>query len=528
MKSHFYLLRKTLLNMLKEIARKPGLMALYIIILLGIGASLLGTLLGAARSEASLPLAYLTPIFGAFLLLFYAMAIQKGLSAGDTLFSMSDVNLLFVSPVNPRATLLYGLLRMAGMSFWAGFFLLFQGGNLAHFGIAFGGVLLLFGVFMLNMMALTLLSLVVYNLTNGRPGRKRLVRVLSAAVFVPLLAFAAVTFLQTGDPLATLDAVVTSPVLAATPFVGWASAGAIAVLGGDTLAGFGLLGLLVLTGAGMFAYILFSRSDYYEDVLVATETAFEKKRAAAEGDVMANSANAAGKVKVKQTGLGGRGARVFLYKHLRESFRQNRFGFFSLYMVIMTAGMTALAFFLRGETDVTTPMQIVMWTQIFMIGTGRGLYETYSHYIYMIPASAFRKLLWGNMELMLRSLVEGVLFIGIPGIVMGSHPLVILSAAAVYVCFSFMLMGVNYLSMRVLSANLSVGLLLIAYTCAAILFAVPGVAGALIVGIAVGGVGGALLGLTILWAWCLLVGLVCFALSKDVLHKCDMPTAKKQ
>ena len=528
MNSHFYLFRKSWQNRLKEILHSPGLLVLYILIVLGIVTGLLASLFGAVQSEASLPVAYLIPIFGAFLILFYTIAIGKGLASGDTLFDMSDVNLLFLSPVNPRATLLYGLLRTAGTSFWAGFFVLFQSSSLSHFGVTYIGLLILFAAFFLYMMVLTLLSLVIYILTNGKPARKRLVRILSAAVFVPLLAFAAVQFMQTGDWLMTLDAVVASPVLAATPFVGWASAGAVALIAGNILAGLGWLGLLVLAGVGMFAYIWFSRADYYEDVLVATETAFAKKRAAAEGDIHASGAADGKKVKVKQTGLGGRGARVFFYKHLRETFRQNRFGFMSLYMLVTMAGFIGLSFILRGELEITMPLQIVMWMQVFMIGTGRGLYETYSHYIYLQPGSAFRKLIWSNMELMLRCVVESVLFLGIPGLLMRSNVFVVVSCMLVYICFSFMVLGINYLSMRLIKANIAKGLLLTVYVFAVILFIAPGLAAALITGFAVGGIGGALLGLTILWGWTLLVGLICFALSKDVLHNCDMPTMRKE
>jgi len=526
MNSHFYLIRTGLKNRFKELLHKPGKLVLYLLVILGIAGALIASLFGSAHTEEQISVSYLLPIFFAFLLLFYAISIQKGLASGDAIFEMSDVNLLFVSPVNPRETLLYGLIRLVGTAFWAGFFLLFQSSTLANFGVGFGGVLILFGAFILNTVVLTLLSLVIYSATNGKPGRKRFVRILAAAVFVPLLAFFAVRFIAHGDMLLALNDIIGSPVLAATPIVGWASAGAIALIEGKLLAGFGWLGLLALSGAGMLLYIMLSRADYYEDVLVATETAFEKKRAAAEGNVQTvGSTNA--NVKVTKTGMNGAGVRVFLYKHLRETFRQNRFGFFSMYIIIATVCILAFSIFLRNKTDIVTVLQILMWIQVFMIGTGRGLLETYSHYIYMMPGSPFRKLLWSNMELMLRTAVESVLFLGIPGLVLGSHPAVILGSMAVYILFSFMLLGVNYLSMRFTEANISQGLLLMIYFFAVLLILAPGLAAALIVGFTVGGFAGTLLALAILSAWELIVALVCFALSKNVLHNCDMPTVKK-
>lgn len=375
-------------------------------------------------------------------------------------------------------------------------------------------------------MVLTLLSILIYSITNGNPVRKRLARILAVMIFVPVLVFFAMRFFVQGDLILTLNDIIESPILAATPIVGWASAGAIALIKGNFFSGLVLLGLLVLSGGGMLLYIMLSRSDYYEDVLVATETTFEKKRAAAEGNVQTVGSTTA-KVKVTKTGLGGVGVRVFMYKHLRETFRQNRFGFISMYMVIMSAAILMVSIFMRNHVDIVLVLQVIMWIQVFMIGTGRGLLETYSHYIYMMPGSPFMKLIWSNMELMLRIAMESVLFLGIPGFIMGSNLLVILGSIAVYIFFSLMLLGVNFLSMRFTEANLSQGMLLMIYFLIVLLFLAPGLAGALIVGFYVGGLTGTLLALLILSSWELVVSLVSFALSRNVLHNCDMPVVKQ-
>jgi len=525
MKSHFYLLRTQAKNWFLELLHKPGRLALYLLLVAAIAGGAIGSIFGASQTEASLPVRYLQPILFAFLIIFYLIAIQKGLAAGDSIFDMSDVNLLFVSPVNPRATLLYGLIRMTGTAFWAGFFILFQSSSLSNFGVGPNAVVILFGVFMLVIIVLTLLSLVIYSATNGRPNRKRIVQVAAIVILLPAIVFFAVRYFLDGSLLTALDATIASPLLSATPFVGWASAGAIELMQGNLAAGLGWIALLLLTGAAMIAYIMLSNSDYYEDVLVATETAFEKKRAQAEGNMQA-VASGDRRARVTRTGLQGKGPQVFLYKHLRETFRQNRFGFLSLYMVIMAAALAAAAIFVPDFYSVILVLQIVMWTQVFMIGTGRGMLETYSPYIYMMPGSAFSKLLWSNMEMMARTLAEAVLFFAIPGLIAREHPAIILGAMAVYLCFSLMLLGINYVSMRYLEANLSQGILLTYYLLGTLLLIAPGLAGAISAGVMVGGFGGTLLGLAILAAWALLVALVCFALSKSVLHNVDMPTAK--
>ena len=513
-------------NRFKELLRKPGKLTLYLLVLAAIVSGIFATSFGGTPQIAeTMPRFYLLGIFAAFLLLFYVIAIQKGLSAGDAIFEMNDVNLLFVSPINPRATLLYGIVKLAGMSFWAGFFILFQGKTLQSFGVGFDGLLILFGAFILNMIGLTLLSLLIYSASNSSPARKRVVRVLAVAAMLPCAAYFGMHYLSSGDMLLSLSLLLNSSVFAATPFVGWTAAGAIALVGGDVVAGALWLGVLLAASIGMLLYIMLSRSDYYEDVLVATETAFERRRAAAEGDVQV-SGSTRSKVRVKRTGLSGRGAQVFLYKHLRESFRKNRFGFFSLQMLCIAGGLIAASLTVFDGDMILTLLQILMWMQVFMIGTGRGLMETYSHYIYLIPVPPFQKILWSNLEVMVRALTESVLYLVIPGLLMGANFLVILACVLAYLCFSLLLLGINFLSMRFSEANISQGILIMVYLVAVLIFMAPGLAAGMYVGFMVGGLGGTLLGLAIITGWELAMALLCFALSKDILHRCDMPVVR--
>ena len=90
-----------------------------------------------------------------------------------------------------------------------------------------------------------------------------------------------------------------------------------------------------------------------------------------------------------------------------------------------------------------------------------------------------------------------------------------------------MLLSINYLSMRYTEANISQGILLVIYLIAVLLFLAPGLVAALIIGFSAGGLKGTLIGLFILSAWELAVSVSCFALSRNVLHNCDMPTIKR-
>ncbi|MDR2354745.1 MAG: putative ABC exporter domain-containing protein [Clostridiales Family XIII bacterium] len=525
MRGLVYLVAMSVKNGFWEILRKPAKLILYVIVIAFMAGMIVLSNVTRRAGAEFLDIAWLQGAFFLLILLFAGISMVKGLSSGDAIFGMNDVNLLFVSPVDSRAILLYGLVRMARTAFLAGFFLLFQGNSLGlAFGLRFGAVLLLMCCFIAALVLLFTLSLVVYSATNGRPARKTAVKLLCAAALLPLAIHCLTRLAGAADLGAALSAVIRSPVFAWTPIAGWTSAGTVFLIEGNAGSGALFLGLIGLTILALIAYIAFSRPDYYEDVLVATETAFEKKRGLAEGQINTEMSSSA-RVRVTGTGIGGAGARAFFYKHLRESFRANRLGLWGPQSVLIVAGAALLAAFMRSD-GLFLILQILMWTQVFLIGTGRGLKELYMHYIYLIPESSFSKIVWSNLEIAFKVLVEALFIFGLAGAILGEHPLYTAVFAAVYVLFSFLLLGVNYLSLRFTGADLSTGLLLLIYFLTVLLAMLPG--------LVLAGVFAFVFSVApwvppaVLAAWELVAALACFALSRGILHSCDMPVIKPQ
>ena len=526
MSSFAYLLIRSAKNTFLELLRKPGKLAVWIIVLaLIIGLLVMSVFTRAEAGEAA-DLIWLKGVFFAFIMIFVVIAIKKGLSNGDIIFEMNDVNLLFVSPISPRSILGYGIFRMAKMSFLAGFFLLFQGNTLSSvFGVGFDGVLILLLGFMVAVSLLQIISLLIYSQTNGRAGRKRLVKIISIALFLPLIGFTVLQYIRTPDVFLTLEHTLSSPYLTWAPVAGWVAEGVVALIAGEVSQGLLFFGLMLVAGGLLILYIALSNPDYYEDVLLATETMFEKKRAMAEGQINTEG-NATRKVRVVKTGIGGEGASAVFHKHIRESFRANRFGLWGMSSVIALATALFMLLILRNTSGgLLTVLQVLMWVQIFTIGTGRGLKELYSHYIYMIPESSFKKILWSNYEISFKVLIEGIVIFSLLGFVLKESALVIAGSIAVYVLFSLLLLGINYLSLRWTGADISAGLLMTIYIIMVIVILAPGLIAAIVVGSMLGN-NGIIIGLGILAAWELLTGLGCFALSKGILHRCDMPVMR--
>ncbi len=529
MNALLYIIVTSIKNRLRELLHKPLKLVLYAVCIVGMGAlMLLPFLTGSQSQQAQTDLIWLKGGFFVLLTMFVIISIKNGLSNGSTLFEMEDVNLLFVSPIKPQSILLYGLVQMAKTAFWAGFFLLFQGSTVGNlFGKGFEAILILFLCFILNTVLMSILSLVIYNLTNGRPARKRLVWVITAACFVPLLAYAGVLFLQSGNLLQAVEALLRSPVFSWFPVSGWAAQAATSLVAGKLATGLLFIGVIAVAGGGLVTYLLLGKVDYYEDVLVATETAFEKKRAVAEGQANLEALSTT-KTKVSKTGVGGFGASALLYKHLRESTRASALGLLSVPSLFFIVGAGVLAFLMRGEGGVTMLiLQIMVWIQLFLIGTGRGMKELFTHYIYLIPETSFRKIVWSNMEAAAKILLESILIFGVAGVIAGDSPLLVVGGIVVYTLFSLMLLGVNYQSMRWLGTDISAGILIMIYIVAVIVLMAPGVVGAIVVGMAIGETLGMAAGFGVVAVWELLVALGCFALSKGVLHHCDIQVRSK-
>ncbi|MDX9871773.1 MAG: putative ABC exporter domain-containing protein [Clostridia bacterium] len=524
MNSLVFVLVRSAKNSLLEILRKPAKLALWIFIVVMIGGFFILSLFTGQKADSFQDIIWLKGLLFGFILIFVIIAVKKGLSNGDVIFDMNDVNLLFVSPVNPRLILLYGIIRMAKMAFWTGFFILFQSQSLGtNFGLGFDGILLVFLGFILAVGLLQVISLLIYSLTNGKPARKMAVRMMAVAAFLPLAAYLAVRFAESGNILTALESALRSPVSSWTPVAGWAAECAVALISGNLGSGLLFFGMILLTGALFMVYIALSNPDYYEDVLVASETAFEKKRLLSESQVN-TEAHSTKKIRLTQTGISGWGANTLFYKHLRESFRANRLGLWGGTSFFI-AGGAVLASFLLRNSGMLVLLQILMWIQIYLIGTGRGLRELYMHYLYLIPEDSFTKIIWSNLEIVLKVLVESLFVFTLSGLIMREDPLLVAAVIIVYTLFSFLLLGINYLFLRWTGADISEGILILIYTLAVGLIMLPGLVAAIVIANFLGE-GGILIGLTTLALWELLAGLVCFAWSKGILHRCDMPVLK--
>jgi hypothetical protein len=141
-------------------------------------------------------------------------------------------------------------------------------------------------------------------------------------------------------------------------------------------------------------------------------------------------------------------------------------------------------------------------------------------FIYMIPESPFKKILWSSGELLLKVAGETVAIFLAAGLIMGESVAMILLCMAVYLLFNFMLVGINYISMRFTGSDISAGLLVLIYFLLVMLIMVPGIVAAVVLAMLFPAFG-LILPLVALAGWELLVGVFCFYAARGILHNCD-------
>jgi len=534
MRSLTFLLLRQSKNRLLELRSKPSKLVLYILAI-GFMVFMIIQAVGVEMPTDAVNTDVFMGILFGFFLFTFVVSLAPAFTKGASLFCMEDVNYLFVAPIRPRTILLYGLVKTIKTIVIGSWFIIFQVQWMrSAFGVGALGILLTALGHIVLTLVCQIMVLFIYAFTNASTRRKMAAKVIIFAVFVPVLVVFAIEYFNSGALGAAFFGTMTSPIARFTPIVGWASTGITAIVFGEMLVGVFFLGLLTLAGVVFFGIVFFGNPDYYEDVLGATETAFEAARAVQE-ESAASLVSISGTdkpVTIKKTGIsGGDGADVFLYKHVRESFRTNRLGLWGMLSIILVVGAVAWTFWARGgyidaERHVLTVLISLIVVKLFSIGLGRGLLETYSHYIYLVPEPPLKKWIWANMESMFKTLVEAIVIFALVGIIASAPVWTTLAAMAALVLFTFYMLGISLVSTRYTDTSLNTGILVFISFAIVLVPLAPGVVAAVFVLNWAATALAVTLAILTLSAWMLLVGVGCFALSKGALHNCDMPSLK--
>lgn len=544
MKAIMYMIRKTVKNWFFDMLRHPAKLIGGIILTVLIGYSILNMLFSQSYSdnismlaEDGLDVGILHGIYFVLLFAIGGITIMRGLKSGTTFFTMGDVNMMFCSPISSKIMLVYGLIRqMLTMLLLSIIFLVYGGMAKNIFRITVAQAVILVVSFFLFMIMAQIIALFLYSTTNGKPELIRMAKIVLAVLIIVPIIIMALPLLQKGFTLPVLYEALKSPAAEFVPIFGWMKGLTFGLISGSylTAAIYGVLMLLIV--AVSLVSFLKSDCDYYEDVLQNTETTYEMRQAVKKRG-MNGSTEAymkVRKIKVKSTGIkGGKGASTFLFKHLLERRRFGYLLFWDMYSVILIVVSCVVAFFFVNTSgddgEVMSPelsmlilLAMASYMQLFFTVTGDWARELSKPYIYLVPASPFKKLLFASLTSIIKPFLDGVLLFVAANFILGLNPLAVVVSILVYTSFSCLYCGINILTDRVLGFLNNQALSMFLFIIIALVSVIPGIILSVILGIIIPGMP--------LWlapvgaaVWNLLLSFTFALICKNTLHNMELP-----
>ena len=471
MKSLIYLTVRKAKNSIVEFFHKPSqlILALIVICMMVFSAVTSG---GAEHIHYTRDITELYAIIFALYSLIFVLISKNGFYNGASMFTMQDVNLIFTSPIKQNTVLSYGLIQQLGRSLMLGFFILFQSGTVCStYGVNYIALVYILIGYGVTVFLSQMTAMVIYSLTSSDDKKRKALKTAYTALIAAFASYALYLAYENGG--ITLSNLVTaSQSLVARFFpisgiVSLAVSGAIDSKVPEII--YGVIYCIVFWILYRVA-IHFINSDYYEDVLKSTENAFSAIVARKEGKA---SENAPRNVKTGKTGINkGFGASVVWEKHKIENRRSRTFILSSMSLVLVAVSVVS-CFLFSDEPVAVFGLSVYMMTM--SIASGRWAKELAYPYIYLIPESSYRKLLYMVKNeipsIVLESILCCVPIYFICGIGITDTAGMIVGR----ISFAFVLISVNLLLQKIFGESNKKKFIVIIYFLFVMLFSIPGI-----------------------------------------------------
>lgn len=537
MKPLRFVLARTLKNMIIDAFRHPAKTVTYSIVgaLLVMSAYFNITGRAVVVDNGYLDMRILHGIYIGLLSMVGIPLMLNGLKSGTTFFSMSDVNMMFVSPINPKRILVYGLIKKAAVVLLVIVCYLTYGKMaMTTFNLNdFQAFMLIAGLAIFFLM-IQVYTLVIYSTSNGSDRRINVIKAFIFGCLAAMLGFIAVYVLIYGVDLEHIFQAMSHRALEFIPVIGWVKGAIFSLNNGEWLY-FALFSGLILASLITCLVIFFSQDlDYYEDVLKNTETTYELKMSMKEGKV---PTGARWKPKVGATGIKhGKGASAFFFKHAREASRKSRMIFINwntavIVFVSVVAAVVMRRFDINGMNFSRHTMTVKMtmgmacalcvYIQFFLNAYGDWNRELTKPYIYIVPASPLKKLIYASGLSVVKPVVDGFIAFTITGLIIGADLFTILVSALLYGSFGFVFTTTNILTDKFLGSVKNRGILIIVYVLIIFIQTLPSIIFCAVLLIFVTFLNLVVLGIPIaIWNVCSSV--IVYYVCRNTLHDMDM------
>ncbi|MCX7884218.1 MAG: putative ABC exporter domain-containing protein [Caloramator sp.] len=450
-----YLLKTTFINYFKRFKKQPQkaigpffVVFWFFIIILSYKSK---------KSTGIFRFEYFMVISLIYILAIMLYALYNGTKKLSSNFEMNDVNLLFVSPIKPQTILLYGIVKKLWAEIFAMFYIIVQIPNFIRNASIpiLNVVILIVSVIFYQAVFCNLLKLFIFSLNTKFKKLGERIR-FSIKLFIGLAAVFLIYVFVKGNVLLFINSLVKvityNKFIGYIPVFGWMREILYYSIKGINFYFWMNIFLFVLTSIIMLYIIYNLNLDYYEDVLTGAEQLTNIKNISKNKEqYVSNNKNIFTKsFKKKELNLkNAYGAKVLFYKHINEYVKRSPIFFINIYSIILFLASVILGIFAKG-VDVKIIFLASSVLLIFSAGmAGKIFTEIYSHFIFMIPDTPQRKLIYGTASSLVKSFSDSILLFVPFGILSGKSFIEIFLCIVCYVLLAAMLSYSGVFAFRV-------------------------------------------------------------------------------
>lgn len=380
-------------------------------------------------------------IIFAFYIVCFVTESKKGFHSGGTMFSMADVNLLFMTPLKSAAILFHGMLSRLGSSLFMALAFVYQFSLLRSlYPITAGDMLIAVAGYAAVVFLSQLTGMLIYFYTCGNSAKIKKAKAIFYSLCAVFALFCVIRIFS--SQLISLESAAlafTSLPMRFFPVAGWVLSFVDGIMLSDSIGFFAGIIPSVLFPCVAFMLIAFSDKGYYEDVLLSVEKG---------GDVKADE-GASKEIKIKSsTDLlkKGKGASVLFYKHLLEN-KRSKSSFFTPTSLIYLVLLGVYGFVFNGDFAMLFSFSCMV--SFIPVLSGRWLKELTMPHIFMIPEPPFKKLFYILPEMLSKLVVESVLQCALISYICDLTATAFLSVTLSRLSVSFVLIGSALLAARI-------------------------------------------------------------------------------
>ena len=464
-----YLLRRTIINSLKELKKHPLKLISYIAFI----ALMIFAMINSKNPNVSSfgnSTKIFNAIFSSLTLFLLFMSIKNGTEKGNSLFRMADVNFLFTAPIKAQKILIYGFIEQTYASLGIVLIALFQIPNIyMNFPVQnYGGILIIGNIFLLNFLC-GILSVFMYSIGSLKEKNKNIIKSILYGLTI-LFGLGALYYMyKTGNIFSGILEYLNEPFFKYIPIIGWVFNifnSAIYGVNSMTL----VYALLTIFLSGLLIFIVYRLDlDYYEDALQTTINKEELLSKAKEGKTQYGNM----KIRKAKGEIRYSGAKAILSKQILEA-KKTGFAFADINTVIISVVAFVFAYFSK-EKDMIALLYMLTYMNLIFLSTTAWIHELQNHYIFLIPEPSRKKVFYATILEILKSLVNGLIVFTIATILFKENLILGIIMSFTYASFSALILYSDLLIRRILGNKVSIIVARFLRILITILFLLPGI-----------------------------------------------------